>query len=98
MAENLKKLKYEPGDARDTTERPMTCPSGHPIHKQRGNKFVCTVCDWTQIGLVMGSTPATVVSKNEPSKPQDPTRGGGVTVMSQSGVEQRGRKPNILGR
>ena len=65
MADKIDKLKYEPGDNLDTSDRPMTCPSGHAIKRSRGGHMNCTVCDWTDRSKVMGANPVQVVGKNE---------------------------------
>lgn len=97
MAEKIDKLKYEPGNSQDTSDRPMTCPSGHPLRRSRGGHLNCTVCDWTDRNRVMGAKPIEVIGKNEDVNNPRNRKPAGVTVMSDRGVEQRG-KPNIVSR
>lgn len=99
MADKINKLEYEPGNSVGSSDKPMICPSGHPIRQMRGGShFACTVCDWSSRSAVVGSKPLTseVVTQSKTQSHQSPQQAG-VTVMSQHGIEQRER-PNIVGR
>lgn len=103
MAENIKKLKYEPGDNLDTTQRPMTCPNGHLIQtrvtrKSGHGRVFCATCGWNDAQVVVGADPLMPDTQIVSQRPRPAHRQqGGVTVMSSAGIENRSR-PNIVSR
>lgn len=97
MAENIKKLKYEPGDKIDTTDRPNTCPNGHTLRRrQRSGTIFCPTCGWNAKSPTIGQQPVQGTKPTTIGSTPDP-RPGGVTVIGRGGVEKR-EKPRVLGR
>lgn len=101
MTDKINKLKYEPGDKVDTSDRMSACPNGHTVQIRSNvpagqGRIYCPVCGWSDKQQFVGSTPIEGQKPPEQGSPFSRATQG-VKVISQRGVEAR-KKPNIVGR